>query len=121
MSETSPVERLEAVRTAIAKAAGLAGRAPEEVTLVAVSKTHGAETIRPLIEAGQKIFAENRVQEAQAKWPELLAEWPDVSLHLVGRLQSNKAEEAVELFDAIHSVDRPSLIAALAKAMTKVG
>jgi pyridoxal phosphate enzyme (YggS family) len=91
------------------------------VTLVAVSKTHGPETIRPLIEAGQRIFGENRVQEAQAKWPELRRETPDISLHLIGSLQSNKAHDAVALFDCIHSVDRLSLIEALAAAMAKSG
>lgn len=84
--------------------------------LVAVSKTFAADAIRPLIAAGQRHFGENRVQEAAAKWPELLAEAPDITLHLVGRLQSNKAAEAVALFDVIHSVDRPSLVTALAKA-----
>jgi PLP dependent protein len=91
------------------------------VTLIAVSKTHGPDAIRPLIEARQRDFGENRVQEAQAKWPALKAEAPDVRLHLIGALQSNKAEDAVALFDSIHSVDRPSLVAALAKAMGKLG
>jgi pyridoxal phosphate enzyme (YggS family) len=90
-------------------------------TLVAVSKTFGAEAIRPLIAAGQRVFGENRVQEAAAKWPELIAEVPDIELHLVGQLQSNKAAEAVRLFHAIHSVDRPSLVAALAKACATQG
>jgi pyridoxal phosphate enzyme (YggS family) len=121
MDGASPAERLEAVRASIAKAARLAGRASQEVTLIAVSKTHGAETIRPLIEAGQRVFGENRVQEAQAKWPALRAEQPEIALHLIGSLQSNKAEEAVALFDAIHSIDRESLIAALARAMEKTG
>lgn len=121
MTGASPAERLDLVRGAIARAARLAGRAPEEVILVAVSKTHGPEAIRPLIEAGQRDFGENRVQEAQAKWPELKSEIADVRLHLIGGLQSNKAEDAVALFDSIHSVDRPSLIAALAKAMAKHG
>jgi hypothetical protein len=121
MSAASPAERLEEVRARIAKAAALANRKPEEVTLIAVSKTHGPETIRPLIEAGQRIFGENRVQEAQAKWPALKAEASSLSLHLIGQLQSNKAEEAVALFDAIHSVDRPSLVQALSKAMAKAG
>ena len=86
-----------------------------------MSKTHPAETIRPLIAARQKVFGENRVQEAQSKWPGLKAEHPDVRLHLIGRLQSNKAEEAVALFDAIHSLDRGSLVAALSKAMARAG
>ena len=103
----------------IAKAARLAGREPAEVTLVAVSKTHPADAIAPLIAAGQTDFGENRVQEAEAKWPALKTE--AVRLHLVGRLQSNKAEDAVALFDSIHSVDRPSLVEALARAMDKLG
>ena len=89
--------------------------------LVAVSKTFDADAIRPLIAAGQRHFGENRVQEAQAKWPELLAETPGIVLHLVGQLQSNKAAEAVALFDVIHSIDRPSLVAALAKAQAAAG
>ena len=121
MSGASPDERLADVRARIAKAAALAGREAADVTLVAVSKTHPAESIRHLIAAGQKIFGENRVQEAQVKWPGLKDEHPDLALHLIGQLQSNKAEEAVALFDAIHSVDRPSLVAALAKAMEKAG
>ncbi|RYD58523.1 MAG: YggS family pyridoxal phosphate-dependent enzyme [Sphingomonadales bacterium] len=114
-------ERLAQVQDRIARAARLAGRKPESVTLIAVSKTHDADAIRPLIESGQRVFGENRVQEAQAKWPELRAETPDVQLHLIGQLQSNKAEDAVALFEAIHSVDRPSLVTALANAMEKTG
>ena len=91
------------------------------MTLIAVSKTQPAEAIEALIAEGQRDFGENRVQEAQAKWPALRERHPDVRLHLIGQLQSNKAEEAVALFDAIHSVDRPSLVAALAKAMAKRG
>jgi pyridoxal phosphate enzyme (YggS family) len=113
--------RLEGVRAGIAKAARRAGRSPDEVTLIAVSKTHSAESITALIEAGQRSFGENRVQEAQAKWPALKARHGGLELHLVGRLQSNKAEEAVALFDAIHSLDRPSLAAALEKAMARLG
>jgi hypothetical protein len=109
------------VRTRIAKAAALAGRKPDQVTLVAVSKTHDADTIRPLLAAGQRDFGENRVQEAQAKWPALREEYPDITLHCVGQLQSNKAEDAVALFDVIHAVDRPSLVVALARAMDKTG
>lgn len=105
----------------IARACRVARRERGEVTLVAVSKTHPAEAVAPLIEAGQRSFGENRVQEAQAKWPALRERHPHVELHLVGRLQSNKAEDAVALFDAIHSLDRPSLVAALAKAMDKAG
>ena len=113
-------ERLQQVKGTIAKAAALAGRSAGDVTLIAVSKTHSAEAIRPLLDAGHRVFGENRVQEAQAKWPELREQWSDVRLHLIGSLQSNKAEDAVALFDAIHSVDRPSLIEALTKAMAKL-
>jgi pyridoxal phosphate enzyme (YggS family) len=113
--------RLAAVEERIAHACRLARRERGEVTLVAVGKTHPAETIAPLIEAGQRTFGENRVQEAHAKWPALRERYPRVELHLVGRLQSNKADEAVALFDAIHSLDRPSLVAALARAMDKAG
>ena len=112
-------QRLEQVRDEIARAAHIADRKPDAVTLIAVSKTHDADAIRPLIAAGQRVFGENRVQEAEAKWPALRAETPGIELHLVGQLQSNKAEEAVALFDAIHSVDRASLVTALAKAMDK--
>lgn len=112
-------ERLAAVRAEIARAAGLAGRDPAEVTLIAVSKTHGAGAIQPLLDAGQRVFGENRVQEAAAKWPALREATPDLALHLVGQLQSNKAADAVALFDAIHSVDRASLVAALARAMER--
>lgn len=111
--------RLDSVRQRIARAAGLAGRAPDTVTLIAVSKTHAPDAIEPLLAAGQRVFGENRVQEAAAKWPTLREAWPGVELHLVGQLQSNKAEEAVALFDAIHSVDRSSLVTALARAMDK--
>ncbi len=121
MSEASPEERLEEVGAHVAKAAALARRKAADVTLIAVSKTHEATAIEPLLTAGQRVFGENRVQEAQAKWPALKERWPDVELHLVGQLQSNKAEEAVALFDTIHSVDRPSLVAALGKAMNKAG
>lgn len=121
MNDAPSATRLADVRTAIAKAASLAGRRPESVTLIAVSKTQPAEAILPLLEAGQRAFGENRVQEAAAKWPELRARFPDAELHLIGQLQSNKADEAVALFDAIHSVDRPSLASALARAMDKAG
>lgn len=121
MIGSSPAERLHQVENAIAKAEGLARRSPGDATLIAVSKMHTAEAILPLIEAGHRHFGENRVQEAQGKWPTLRERYPDISLHLIGQLQSNKAEEAVGLFDSIHSVDRPSLVAALAKAMDKLG
>lgn len=113
--------RLADVREKIARAARLAGREPGAVELIAISKMHDAAAIRPLVDAGQRVFGENRVQEAAAKWPELRETTSGISLHLVGQLQSNKAEEAVALFDAIHSVDRPSLVDALAKAMDKAG
>ncbi|MEG3176730.1 YggS family pyridoxal phosphate-dependent enzyme [Sphingomonas sp. RB3P16] len=116
----TPAERLAAVKAAIAHAAGLADRTPADTTLIAVSKTKAADEIIPLLEAGQHDFGENRVQEAQAKWPDLRAAFPGVTLHLVGQLQSNKAEDAVALFDVIHSVDRSSLVAALGRAMDKL-
>jgi len=119
--ETEAAARLAEVRAAIAKAERVAGRAPGSVALIAVSKTHDAEAIAPLIAAGQRLFGENRVQEAQAKWPALRERAPDIALHLVGQLQSNKADEAVALFDTIHSLDRPSLVAALARAMDRKG
>ena len=112
---------LENVRSRIDAAACIAGRGPAGITLIAVSKTHPASRIIPLIEAGQRVFGENRVQEAAEKWPAMRAAYPDISLHLVGQLQSNKADEAVALFDCIHSLDRLSLVAALGKAMTKAG
>jgi pyridoxal phosphate enzyme (YggS family) len=111
--------RLADVREKIARAARIAGREPGSVDLIAISKTHDAAAIRPLLDAGQRAFGENRVQEAAAKWPELRETTSGIALHLVGQLQSNKAEEAVALFDAIHSVDRLSLVDALAKAMDK--
>ena len=107
------------MRARIAHAASIAGREAAQIELVAVSKTHPAERIVPLIAEGQRVFGENRVQEAQAKWPALREAHPGISLHLVGQLQSNKAEEAVALFDCIHSLDRPSLVAALGRAMDK--
>jgi len=109
------------VRARIGKAAALAGRAPGDVTLIAISKTQPAAAIEALIGEGQRDFGENRVQEAEQKWPALMARHDGLRLHLVGRLQSNKAVDAIALFDAIHSVDRPSLAAAIAKAMEKKG
>jgi pyridoxal phosphate enzyme (YggS family) len=106
------------IRSRIARAAHLSDRDPSDVTLIAISKTQPIEAIRPLIDAGQTVFGENRVQEAQTKWPDLRV-GRALRLHLVGQLQSNKAAEAIALFDAIHSVDRPSLIDALARAMDK--
>ena len=110
---------LQHVQANIVKACKIARREPSEVTLIAVSKTHPAEAIEPLLREGQRHFGENRVQEAQGKWPTLREAHPAVQLHLIGQLQSNKAEDAVALFDAIHSLDRPSLVKALAKAMDK--
>jgi len=109
------------VRRRIAQACAEAARDPAAVALVAVSKTFGPDAIAPVIAAGQRVFGENRVQEAKAKWPDLKARHPDIALHLIGPLQSNKAKEAVALFDAIHSVDRPSLCAALAKEIARQG
>ncbi|MEE4339158.1 YggS family pyridoxal phosphate-dependent enzyme [Erythrobacter sp.] len=118
---TRPEELLAEVEANIARICKPARREPSQVTLIAVSKTHPPERIVPLLEAGQRVFGENRVQEAQDKWPELQEQYPDVELHLIGQLQSNKAEDAVALFDCIHSLDRPSLLKALAKAMDKAG
>lgn len=121
MEQAVPSSPLDAVRARIASAARIAGRKVDEVTLVAVSKTKPAEAILDLVAQGQRVFGENRVQEAQAKWPAIRAAHPDISLHLIGQLQSNKAEDAIALFDCIHSLDRPSLVAALAKAQDKLG
>jgi pyridoxal phosphate enzyme (YggS family) len=106
---------LASVEQEIARACKEARRDRASVTLIAVSKTFDAGAIAPVIEAGQRVFGENRVQEARAKWPALMSAYPGIALHLIGRLQSNKAKEAVALFDAIHSVDRPSICEALAK------
>jgi pyridoxal phosphate enzyme (YggS family) len=116
-----PASPLQHVRARIAQAATIARREADAVTLIAISKTHPAEAIVPLIDEGQRVFGENRVQEAQGKWPALIERHPDVTLHLVGQLQSNKAAEAVTLFDCIQSLDRPSLVTALGKAMDKAG
>ena len=118
---TDPAAALLDISARIAAAAKLARREPDEVTLVAVSKTRTAAEIAPLIAAGQRVFGENRVQEAQGKWPALREEHPDIALHLIGQLQSNKAADAVALFDCIHSLDRMSLVSALAKAMDQAG
>jgi len=114
-------EGLEHVRAEIGRACKDARRDAASVTLVAVSKTFGAEAIAPVIAGGQRVFGENRVQEAKAKWPALIEQHPDIALHLIGPLQSNKAKEAVALFAAIHSVDRASLCEALAKEIAKQG
>jgi len=121
MDTDTPAARLTDVLARIDRAARLAKRAAADVTLIAVSKTHDGNAIEPLLAAGQRDFGENRVQEAQAKWPELMARWAGVRLHLVGQLQSNKADAAVALFDCIHSIDRPSLVEALAAAIAKTG
>src|SRR5580693_793322 len=117
--EETRQDAFTAVREEIAHACRDARREPTTVTLVAVSKTFGAEAIKTVIAAGQRVFGENRVQEAKAKWPALIARHPAIELHLVGSLQSNKAKEAVALFDAIHSVDRASLAEALAKEIAR--
>lgn len=113
--------RLADIQAQIAAAAKIARRAPADIALIAVSKTRKPEEIEPLLSAGQRLFGENRVQEAAAKWPALKAKYPDVQLHLIGQLQSNKADEAVALFEAIHSLDRSSLATALGKAMRSQG
>jgi PLP dependent protein len=112
---------LAAVRERIAQAARAADRAPESVTLVAVSKTHSAASVREALRAGHRVFGENRVQEAQAKYPKLRDEFPDLALHLIGPLQTNKVRDAVAEFDVIESVDRPRLAQALAREMEHAG
>jgi pyridoxal phosphate enzyme (YggS family) len=127
MKETAAVEaqdaraRLETVRADIAAASREAGRGPDSVSLIAVSKTFGAEAVRPVIAAGQRVFGENRVQEARGKWPALRDETPAIDLHLIGPLQSNKVKEAVALFDAIHTVDRLKIAGVLADEIAKQG
>ena len=113
--------RLADIRLAIGRAEADARRPAGSVSLVAVSKTFAAEEIEPVLAAGQRVFGENRVQEAQGKWPDLRARYPDIELHLIGPLQSNKAKEAVALFDMIHTVDRPSIAQALAKEIARQG
>ncbi|MES2782108.1 MAG: YggS family pyridoxal phosphate-dependent enzyme [Pseudomonadota bacterium] len=123
MQEATPetsADRLTAIRTRMTAAAKLARRPAENIHLIAVSKTRSVEDIEPLILEGQMLFGENRVQEAASKWPALKERHGGIELHLIGQLQSNKAEEAVALFDVIHSVDRLSLITALGKAMQKL-
>jgi pyridoxal phosphate enzyme (YggS family) len=115
------VVRLGIVRAEIEKAARAAGRESRSVILVAITKTFAAEHILPVLESGHRVFGENRVQEAKAKWPALRERFPDIELHLVGPLQSNKAREAVALFDVIHTIDRPKIAAALAEEMEKQG
>ena len=120
MAEATP-DKLRTIQTAMAQACKIARREPDDVQLIAVSKTRNAAEIRPLLAAGHRLFGENRVAEAAEKWPGLRAEYPDAKLHLIGQLQSNKADEAVALFDCIHSLDRPSLVSALGKAMRAQG
>lgn len=114
-------DRLAEVTGRIAGAARASGRSPSDVALVAVSKTHGADRVRELLEVGHRVFGENRVQEAEGKFPDLKAAFPDLELHLIGPLQTNKARDAVALFDVIQSVDRERLAAALVKEMEKLG
>jgi len=116
-----PASPLAIVNARIASACAIARRAPSEVALIAVSKTKPAEAIVPLIHEGHRLFGENRVQEAQDKWPALREAYEDIQLHLIGQLQSNKAEDAVRLFDCIHALDRLSLLTALARAVDKLG
>lgn len=116
-----PHASLDSIHAQIANACKIARREPSSVSLIAVSKTRSADEIRPLLEAGHRLFGENRVQEAEGKWPALRADYPRVELHLIGQLQSNKAAEAVALFDCIHSLDRMSLLTALGKAMRDAG
>jgi pyridoxal phosphate enzyme (YggS family) len=118
---SSAAERRERILGRIARSAALARRESADVRLIAVSKGRPVEEIEALIDAGQRDFGENRVQEVLAKWPPLLARYPDVRLHGIGRLQSNKAADAVKLFDAIHSVDRRSLLDALVKESARIG
>ena len=118
---SSAAQRRQSVIDAIESAARLAGREPAEIRLIAVSKGRSAQEIEALIEAGQRDFGESRVQEALGKWPALLARHPGLRLHAIGRLQSNKADEAVKLFETIHSLDRPSLLDALIRESQKAG
>ncbi len=117
----SAVDQYHAVKTTIAKAEAKAGRNPGSVALVAVSKTHDADAIVPVIEAGQRIFGENKVQEAQGKWPDLRERWPDLELRLIGPLQSNKTGDAVALFDVIETVDREKIARTIAREIEKQG
>jgi PLP dependent protein len=112
-------DQLALVKEQIENAAIKAARRPSDVTLIAVSKNFDAEDVIPILESGQRVFGENRVQEAQKKWPELREKYPGIELHLIGPLQSNKVSEAVQLFDVIQTVDRPKLVLALAKEIQK--
>lgn len=117
----TPHPGLQAVKDQIAAAAGRVGRSPDAINLIAVSKTFGEAEILPVLNSGHRNFGENRVQEAAAKWPALRERFPDVTLHLIGPLQSNKTKEAVALFDAIHSIDRPKIARAIADETRKQG
>ena len=120
-SNTNVAVNLEAILARIAAARKQAVAPAEKTVLVAVTKTHGPDRIRPVLEAGHRVFGENRVQEAQAKWPELRREFPDIELHLIGPLQTNKVKDAVALFDAIHVVDRPKLAHSLKEELARTG
>ncbi len=119
MNEADSSKRLQEVRARMAAAAQAAGRSPNDITLIAVSKTFAPEAILPVLAAGQRHFGENRVQEARDKWPALKERYPDVVLHLIGPLQTNKVKHAVRLFDVIHTVDRDKLAMELAREMEK--
>lgn len=118
-SRKGPAARLAEIEAEIAAAAAETGRNPADVHLITVSKTFGTEEIEPVLAAGHRRFGENRVQEAKGKWPALKARYPGTALHLIGPLQSNKTKEAVELFDAIHSIDRPKIARAIAEEMAR--
>lgn len=120
-SPASAATALNDVKQRLAAAQAEANRPPNSANLIAVSKTYEADAIVPVLEAGQRHFGENRVQEAKAKWPELRERYPDTTLHLIGPLQSNKAREAVELFDCIHTIDRPKIAKAIADEQTRLG
>ncbi|MDO9382283.1 MAG: YggS family pyridoxal phosphate-dependent enzyme [Hyphomicrobiaceae bacterium] len=119
--QSKTTEALADINARLGEAAREDGRSPNDVKLIAVSKTFDAPDILPVLDVGQRLFGENRVQEAKSKWPELKERYPDIELHLIGPLQSNKAKEAVELFDAIHSIDRPKIAKVIAEEMTKQG
>lgn len=119
--KSDPASNLAKVRADIAKAAEDAGRDPSDIHLVAVSKVHEADTIEPVLKAGHRLFGENRVQEAEAKWPALREAYPDITLHLIGPLQSNKVKNAVATFDVIETVDRMKIARALAREFDRVG
>ncbi len=121
LSSAQIADNLKSVHMQIAEAADEGGRTPGDITLVAVSKTHGPDAVLAAIDAGQRVFGENRVQEAQTKWPGIKETHPDVKLHLIGPLQRNKARQALDLFDVIETIDRPKLAAALARLMDETG